>query len=384
MSEIRKLDDVSREQKLKEVSGNVVLSDSLATFLYLLMRDHLPAGKVELLIQAVIEGAEKITFHNGYLAQYASNLADELRDGRFKALVEALDAAFTDHTRTGTPTKVPTEGADVPATLELTTEATTVIEKAYESLTEEARKQAELVLETGESEEVKELTEKMEGAFDTATEITDEIEQVALKLKEQIAKNAIELPTVNFDENDLNNPFSPASLRKKAEEAKPQETQLQKRQREMVVEPNKEFNETVKEQAINSALLAIEKLKTLVPNETVVEIAKVLRDEVEHELTVNKKVQEIKDNQVLETEPSAPKPTGVFRRVNTNVDETTVDNVIQTSSPLVGMITEHLNKPANKPSVNSFSRGDPELELDEQKIVFVERTDDGREPSTQE
>lgn len=51
----------------------------LVTFLYLLMRDELPTGKVEALIKEV-ELAPKPMFTGVYLESYARQLAERLRD----------------------------------------------------------------------------------------------------------------------------------------------------------------------------------------------------------------------------------------------------------------------------------------------------------------
>lgn len=59
-------------------SGSVNDKDPLVTFLYILMRDHLPTGIVE-------EIVEKHTYHdgmtytNGWLAEYAQDLAERLK-----------------------------------------------------------------------------------------------------------------------------------------------------------------------------------------------------------------------------------------------------------------------------------------------------------------
>lgn len=63
---------------LRTRSGEVTSEDPLVTFLYILMRDHLPAGVVE-------EIVERHTYHedmkytNGWLAEYAKDLAARLK-----------------------------------------------------------------------------------------------------------------------------------------------------------------------------------------------------------------------------------------------------------------------------------------------------------------
>lgn len=55
-------------------------SDSkLVSFFYTLLRDELPAGVVEKLVQDAALG-EKITYTNGHLAEYAASLAKRLTE----------------------------------------------------------------------------------------------------------------------------------------------------------------------------------------------------------------------------------------------------------------------------------------------------------------
>lgn len=63
-------------QALFERSGQVTSTDPLVSFLYDLLRDELPAGAVERLVQ---EAAVPVTMTNGYLARYAEDLAARLR-----------------------------------------------------------------------------------------------------------------------------------------------------------------------------------------------------------------------------------------------------------------------------------------------------------------
>lgn len=63
--------------KQKERSGDVNFEDKLVSFLYELMRDHIPPGKIEDLVR---NSSSKKTFYtNGYLALYAKDIADRLR-----------------------------------------------------------------------------------------------------------------------------------------------------------------------------------------------------------------------------------------------------------------------------------------------------------------
>jgi hypothetical protein len=55
---------------LLERSGSISSNDPLVSFLYILMRDHLPSGTVEKIIQIHVTEGESL-FCNGFLAKYA-------------------------------------------------------------------------------------------------------------------------------------------------------------------------------------------------------------------------------------------------------------------------------------------------------------------------
>lgn len=85
-----------RTKELREASGQVVYSDAITSFLYQLMRDHLPAGVVEKLVREVAAEPEEQVFTNGWLAKYANNLAEELKNSRTNNLAKVLSEAFGD------------------------------------------------------------------------------------------------------------------------------------------------------------------------------------------------------------------------------------------------------------------------------------------------
>jgi hypothetical protein len=64
-------------QALRKRSGEVSLDGSkLTSFLYQLMRDHVPAGVVE---QLVCDAKDAdVSYSNGWLAKYAKDVADRL------------------------------------------------------------------------------------------------------------------------------------------------------------------------------------------------------------------------------------------------------------------------------------------------------------------
>ncbi len=69
--------------EIRSASGTVTSKDPVVEFLYELMRDHVPPGVVESLVQASEEHRERndntVVFSNGWLASYAINLAERLK-----------------------------------------------------------------------------------------------------------------------------------------------------------------------------------------------------------------------------------------------------------------------------------------------------------------
>lgn len=65
------------QKKLKRVSGNVRLKGKLESFLYELMRDHVPVG----VVQKVLDESQiaDVSYTNGYLARYARFVAKQLK-----------------------------------------------------------------------------------------------------------------------------------------------------------------------------------------------------------------------------------------------------------------------------------------------------------------
>lgn len=64
--------------RLREGSGNVTNNSKLVCFLYMLMRDEVPVGVIERLLLEV--SSNTIMYTNGYLANYAENIAIRLND----------------------------------------------------------------------------------------------------------------------------------------------------------------------------------------------------------------------------------------------------------------------------------------------------------------
>jgi hypothetical protein len=79
--------NMMQEQKLLRIkSGEVNFNSKLISFLYELMRDHLPPGIVEKLVQDSQES--DVYYANGWLAKYAENLASRLEDESGGDMVE--------------------------------------------------------------------------------------------------------------------------------------------------------------------------------------------------------------------------------------------------------------------------------------------------------
>lgn len=66
---------------LRKDSGEITSKSKLVSFLYQLMRDELPAGTVEKIMTQIIdkEQGQDISYSNGWLAQYAMNIARRLK-----------------------------------------------------------------------------------------------------------------------------------------------------------------------------------------------------------------------------------------------------------------------------------------------------------------
>lgn len=58
-------------------SGEVQIDSKLVSVLYSLMRDHIPLGVLERLVNEAESGP--VTYTNGWLAEYAKDLADRLK-----------------------------------------------------------------------------------------------------------------------------------------------------------------------------------------------------------------------------------------------------------------------------------------------------------------
>ena len=69
-----------RNEQLRIDSGFVNSHDKLVGFLYLLLRDYVPAGDIEEIMKQISkkESSETYEFTNGYIASYAKNIQERL------------------------------------------------------------------------------------------------------------------------------------------------------------------------------------------------------------------------------------------------------------------------------------------------------------------
>lgn len=65
--------------EMRNETNNIVLHGHLRAFIYNLMRDNLPCGVVEQMVMNLEENAaDEYYYTNGWLAQYADNIASRL------------------------------------------------------------------------------------------------------------------------------------------------------------------------------------------------------------------------------------------------------------------------------------------------------------------
>jgi hypothetical protein len=77
MNENYKIIPGEPNSELRLRSGEIDINDKLTSFLYTLIRDYLPAGDVEAIVRDSQEA--DCYYTNGWLAQYAQDLASRLK-----------------------------------------------------------------------------------------------------------------------------------------------------------------------------------------------------------------------------------------------------------------------------------------------------------------
>lgn len=68
---------INHNAELRERSGKIDINSKLVSFLYELIRDHMPLGEVETLVRNSQE--PDCYYTNGWLAKYAEDLANRLK-----------------------------------------------------------------------------------------------------------------------------------------------------------------------------------------------------------------------------------------------------------------------------------------------------------------
>lgn len=69
--------DSKEIEAMRERSGTVRIDSKLVSFLYQLMRDHVPPGVVEEVLNDSVHHSD-IVYTNGWLAKYAEDIAKRL------------------------------------------------------------------------------------------------------------------------------------------------------------------------------------------------------------------------------------------------------------------------------------------------------------------
>jgi hypothetical protein len=96
----------TQNEALRARSGSVDSPDPLVDFIYLLLRDHLPAGAVESIIQTHVFPEKRkddcvSEFCNGYIARYAQDIADRLKKDSWSHLDTVLMAIYDRNVQEG-------------------------------------------------------------------------------------------------------------------------------------------------------------------------------------------------------------------------------------------------------------------------------------------
>lgn len=76
---IKMYTDQDKIATLRERSGTVRINSKLVSFLYQLIRDHVPPGEIEKIVQESEDNPD-VTYTNGWLARYAEDLSNRLKD----------------------------------------------------------------------------------------------------------------------------------------------------------------------------------------------------------------------------------------------------------------------------------------------------------------
>jgi len=181
----------SRIDELREASGKVIYTDPLTSFFYELIRDELPAGTVEKIVRNVAaEGNKEIVFTNGWLAQYAHNLAELILSAKAEKLEFALSKVFEE--KGSEKTKEINKIANISKSL-------AELESFNVEELEELEKKVVNVYQQGNSVEHKTLAKEIKQdpiTFDKARSLIDQLRAEGKVSEEEIARMYIELDEI--------------------------------------------------------------------------------------------------------------------------------------------------------------------------------------------
>lgn len=245
---------IKKAQATRGTDGDIVeFSDILTTFVYVLLRDYLPAGQVENAVKAVI-GGETVIFTDSFLAQYADSLANTLKDAKIGALANALEKAFTEKVKQ--PCSPP-----------------------------HVTKKSEAHF--GDSDE---FLQNLQQRVDEAIDSMDEEDEV-------LEENPLDEVSRNDEIGLVANDYRPSSVEK--EVRKRLQNAEWRNSPEKVDESSGDDIDVVPEatesqysKEITSSLEAIDSLKELLPTDTIKQVADILKQEIEAEL-VEEEVEEV-------------------------------------------------------------------------------------------
>lgn len=263
---------ISEAQNTRGTDGDPALGDILTTFIYVLLRDHLPAGQIERAIQFVLSG-EMVVFTDSFLAQYADSLANTLKSARVNALANALERVFADKAS---------------------------MRPALSDISDAKKKRAEAHL-GDDAAALAELQDKVDQAIEHMNEedrkAWEERESTAL---EEVSRNTDAGLKISGDKDrdpahEARDKLTNASWRKqaKSEKVEPKAEAETETETETEGVGNSTDEPDDKEDAgyehkLSASLESLDSLKELVPTDTIRQVVDILRQEVVNELVEDK------------------------------------------------------------------------------------------------
>jgi len=232
---------IKQAQATRGTDGEPEFAGILTSFIYVLLRDHLPAGQVEQAVREVTDG-NMVVFTDSFLAQYADSLSTTLKDVRVNALANALEKAFIGkEPEVDIKTKLKTPQAHF----------------------------------GDDGEDLQNLQQRVDDAIDNMTE-EDQTEWKEHKddVLEEVPRNDEIGLLPNAEAANIEK--DTAEILNEADEAKDASRETQKYSDE-----------------ISDSLAALDNLKELLPTDTIRQVADILKQEVKAELVVDKPVEEI-------------------------------------------------------------------------------------------